>query len=67
MADNQICRFPQGDGPGADWDFCPKNAQKDSVYCPEHHKRCYNGFVTSTRKKKGGMRFMPPKAARNLN
>lgn len=49
MTDTQ-CRFPQGDGPGVDWDFCNSPVQKGSVYCPDHHKRCY---VKITRKPEG--------------
>ena len=49
MADKQ-CRFPAGDGPGDAWDFCKSSVQKGSVYCPDHHKRCYTKI---TRKPEG--------------
>lgn len=38
---SQTCRYPSGDPLKEGFGFCGKQVQQDSVYCPEHHQRCY--------------------------
>jgi len=37
------CRFPQGDPLKPHFGFCGHPTKPGSVYCPEHHARCYVG------------------------
>lgn len=38
---DQTCRFPQGDPHKPAFGFCGHETKPGSVYCPEHHARCY--------------------------
>lgn len=44
-----ICQWVHGEP--VNRDFCGKPVQPGSVYCPEHHKRCYFDYVRPAERK----------------
>lgn len=38
---DRTCRYPHGDPLLPNFGFCARTPKPSSVYCPEHHARCY--------------------------